>query len=701
MNTGSLAPFARQDGSGAYRLMMLVDGVHCAGCISRVEKCARDFAGVIDARLNFSTRRLVVRWHGGPELADQIGAALTQMGYVPHAFDDENNQGEDKEAKQLLFALGISGFAAGNIMLLSFALWMTNVDTMGPAMRDFMHWMSAIIAIPAVMVSGQPFFISAFRALRRGRTNMDVPISVGLILTLAMSLFEILHHGEHAYFDSAVMLVFFLLIGRYLDALVRARARGAAGQLLEMMNKTATILMDGQQRVIPIKQIARDMMVLVAVGERLSADGVIVSGTSEIDMSMVNGETTPVPVSVGAAVISGTLNMSGPLTIKVTRDADTSFMSDMIRLMETAERGQAQYVRLADAAARLYTPVVHILALAAFLGWVFWGGMAWQGALLIASTVLIITCPCALGLAVPVVQVRAISHLMRRGVLVKSGDALEKLARIDTIVFDKTGTLTLGSPILVNPDTYAAEDLSLAASMAVQSKHPLSQGLAQSYRGEIRPLMVDEVVGQGLHASGPDGEMRLGKAEFVGVTPQQNEQGMSLYFKAPGRAPVTFNFQDALRPETSSVISALQMAGIQVHMLSGDRQEKAQQLATELGITQVRAECSPQDKYTCVQGLTQAGHKVWMIGDGLNDAPVLSAAYVSMSPSSAIEVTQVAADIIWTGSSLGPVAETLRVAKVAQTLVRQNFVMAIVYNALAMSSSSLMVVANAYRLRGK
>lgn len=719
MSVARLSPFARVDGAGAYHLMLLVDGVHCAGCISRVEKRVREFPGVIDARLNFSTRRLVIRWHGAPELADEIGNTLAQMGYPPHAYQENSeSNAEDQEAKRLLFALGVSGFAAGNIMLLSLALWVTDAQTMGPAMRDFMHWMSAMIALPAVMVAGRPFFYSAYQALSHGRTNMDVPISVGLILTLAMSIFEVLRHGEHAYFDSAVMLVFFLLIGRYLDALVRARARGAAGQLLQMMNKTATILEGGQQRVIQAKKIVKGMMVLVGLGERLPADGIIVSGKSDIDMSMVNGETAPVPVGVHDRVVSGTLSMSGPITISVTNDADSSFIADMIRLMETAERGQAHYVRLADYAARLYTPVVHVLALVAFLGWIFWGQAAWQDALLIASTVLIITCPCALGLAVPVVQVRAISRLLRRGILVKSGDALEKLARIDTVVFDKTGTLTKGTPMLEHANTYSVDDLRLAASMAVQSKHPLAQGLAQSYAGEIIPLNVRETVGQGLEADVDGGVMRLGRASWVNAPEATEEQGMVLYFRAPGRDVVRFDFVDAIRADAGQVIDALRRAGLSVHLLSGDTDVKARAMAAQLGIEAVKGACTPQDKYQYVQDLTHAGHRVWMLGDGLNDAPVLSAAYVSMSPSSAIDVAQVAADVIWTGAGLSPVVEIRDVAKQVEKLVRGNFILAIGYNALAipaamagyitpllaalaMSGSSLMVVANACRLRGR
>lgn len=725
LHMADAAAFAEHSADGeTHRILMSVENVHCASCIARVEGAMRAELGVTAARLNFSTRRLNVEWQGEASRANDFVATLGSIGYPARPFEpDRKTNMDDDSAKTLLFYVGVSGFAMANIMLLSIGVWITNATTMGVGTRDLLHWLSALIAIPAVFVAGRPFFASAYRALSHRTTNMDVPISVGLILTIGMSLFELLHHGEHAYFDSAVMLMFFLLIGRYFDALVRARARGAAGDILRLMATTATIIENNMPRVIPAKNITVGMVVLVAPGERIPADGVVQSGASELDVSMITGETRPIDVRPNDSAISGAINLNAPLTIQVTHTTDQSFLAQIVRLMETAEQAQARYVRIADRAARLYTPVVHVLAAAAFIGWVFWGGMAWQDALLIASTVLIITCPCALGLAVPVVQVLAVSHLMKRRVMVKSGDALERLAKIDTAVFDKTGTLTTGTPHLVTP--LAPDALAIAASLARNSSHPLSRAVAQSYDGPLIPLTdTAEEPGQGLSATHNGVPIRLGRAAWCQVPPdldvhtlaQHPDIDLHLWYVYGDGAPVFMGFRDALRNDARDTLALFQKAHIDVHIVSGDTAERAATIGQMLGIAHTQGGCTPQDKYTIVKSMADQGHTVLMVGDGLNDAPVLSAAQASMSPSTALAITQNAADIVFTSPGLGVVYETWRVARRANQLVRENFILAIVYNALAiplavaghvtpliaalaMSGSSIIVIANSYRVR--
>lgn len=723
---GPYAPYAHETEPGHYRLLLTIDGIHCAACIARIEKTIRDINGVTAVRLNFSTRRLTVNWQGPPTIANDIGQELIKMGYHPHAFYEQNTRnGDTSEEKFLLFCLGVSGFATGNIMLLSLAVWITDPETMGVAMRDFLHWMSALIAIPAVAVAGQPFFRSAYYALSHGRTNMDVPISVGLILTIGVSLFELINHGVHAYFDSAVMLMFFLLIGRYLDVKVRARARSAATELLQLMNQTATVLENNSPQQISVKSITSDMILMVSMGERIPADGIVITGISDIDLSMATGETLPVRVQPGDTVISGTLNMGAPLTIRAARDSEHSFLSDIIRLMEIAEQGQAHYTRLADRTARLYTPVVHVLALAAFLGWTILGGMGFEPALLIAATVLIITCPCALGLAVPVVQVITVSRLMKNGILVKSGDALERLGRIDTVVFDKTGTLTRGMPTYRPSPDHTDDDLKWAASLAAHSKHPLSRALSRAYMGPIIPLNVVEDPGNGLWVDTPDGPARLGRATFCGIdtatvaaleTSIHTPSGdLTLWLIRPGHPPLEFHFVDEPRGGGHETLKYLREHGLAIHILSGDTDARTATLAQDMGVTLFKGSCTPKDKYDYIQTLSAQGHRVLMVGDGLNDAPVLSAAYVSMSPSSAMDITQTASDIVFTGSALIPVYQVYDIARQSNRLVKENFALAILYNAiaipiamagyvtpliaaLAMSGSSIIVILNSFRL---
>lgn len=704
---------------GVCELNLSVEGVHCAGCIHKIESTLKQFPEITGARLNFSTRRLKLSWRGTPELAPHYVDSIATLGYVVSGYDPRVLQTQEKEeSKFLLQCLGVAGFAAGNIMLLSFALWTTTTPVMGMAMRDFFHLMTALIAIPTVAYAGRPFFRSAYGALSKGRTNMDVPISVGLVLTTSMSIFELYHHAEHVYFDSVVMLAFFLLIGRYFDFLARANARQAATDLLAMMSGTATVIENGQARAVLIRDLQAGMTVSVAMGEVIPADGVVMSGASEIDASLITGETLPQPIKAGDNTFSGTLNLSAPLMIEVKQKAENSLLASIVSLIEKAEQNQALYVRIADRAARLYTPVVHLLALLTFLAWFFIGQIVWQQAMMIAVTVLIITCPCALALAVPVVQVLAVSRLMKRGVMVKAGDVLERLSGIDTVIFDKTGTLTLGKPMLMNTAKIAPHDFKLAASLAAKSNHPLSRALVAAYQGELHDLDVKEIPGHGLVAHFDGREVKLGNRLWCGLgeATGKSAQGLEIVLQVEGAAPVLFILDDQLREDAAAVVSEFMARNCQVYLLSGDRVDAVEAVASKVGITEWHGRMTPEDKFKFLETLKAQGRKVLMVGDGLNDAPVLSAADVSISPSTAINLAQNAAGIIFTGANLQPLLQVLDTARFSQKLVKQNFVMTVLYNlmvipvamagfvtpmiaALAMSTSSLAVITNAFRLR--
>lgn len=700
-------------------LDLLISGAHCAACIQGIENAITHQPGVVKARLNFSARRLHVVWQGEAQQANTFAAALRAMGYgvQPYSPSAEKTALEEEE-RFLLLCLGVAGFAMGNIMLLSFALWTTTPESMGIATRDFFHWISALIAMPTILFSGRPFFRSALQALMHKRTNMDVPISVGVILASVMSLFETIHHGAHAYFDSAVMLLFFLLIGRTLDFRARQSARSAATDLLSALIGFATIVENGQTRRLATAQIIPGMIVRVAAGEKFPVDGRIQSGRSDIDTSLITGETVPRVHETGDSVYAGTLNLSAPLDIVALQAAENTLLADIVRLMEKAGQSQALYVLLADRAASLYTPVVHVLALLAFLFW--WGamGMAWQPALLIAATVLIITCPCALALAVPVVQVLATGLLMKRGVLVKSGDALERLAQIDTVLIDKTGTLTCGRPILAAP----ASDidpllLQIAASLAGHSSHPLSRAMAAAYAGPVLPLDdIREFPGQGLEALYQGKIIRLGRRDWCGNDQQSAAvDALKIWVHLQGHPPCAFHFYDALRADAANTIAALRRKNLHVVLLTGDRRAVADTIGRESGINNIHAELTPPQKYQILETLRSQGRKILMVGDGLNDAPVLAAADVSIAPGNAIDLAQNAADIVFMGESLAAIDEVHTVACITQKLVRQNFALSVFYNilaiplavmgyvtplvaALAMSGSSLIVIANSFRI---
>ena len=704
--------------AGEHELSVLVSGVHCAGCIQKIESRLAKEQDIMKARLNFSTGRLSIGWQGSKERADDFVALVEGLGYGVKPYDPRTEADETiRQEKFLLLCLGVAGFAMGNIMLISVGVWSADSAAMGMATRELFHWLSALIAIPAVLFSGRPFFRSALTALRGGHTNMDVPIALALILATSMSVWEIFKHGEHVYFDSAVMLMFFLLIGRYLDFRARKNARSSATDLLSTLSGFANVQDEnGDLRRLPIRDLREDMIVQVAAGEKFPVDGIVKSGESTLDTSLVTGETLPREAKPGVQVHAGTLNLSTPLTVRVEKAAEDSLLADVVRLMEKAGQGQAAYVQIADKAARLYTPVVHTLAALAFLGWIFLGGIDWQDALLIAVTVLIITCPCALGLAVPVTQVLATGRLFKNGILVKSGDALERLSKIDMAIFDKTGTLTLGQPVLQG--AYDPHILQKAASLASHSRHPLSKALVNAYNGRLLEVGdMQEIPGQGLEGTIEGKLVKLGNRSWCGAEKRENQDHtLELWYAQAGQEPVRFVLKDVLRSDAKATLEKFGQDKIDTVLLSGDRETVVKDIASASGIKIFYSGKKPTEKYDLLEDYKSKGHKVLMVGDGLNDAPVLAAADISIAPGTAIDMAQNAADIVFMGENLAPVYEAYQISKLSQKLVRQNFALAVIYNicvipmalagmvtpmiaALAMSGSSLIVIANSFRIK--
>lgn len=701
--------FAVPEKEGRYRLRLAVEGMHCAGCAFKIEKA---FSAIpdVEARVNVTEKRLSLVWKGDVTEGNSLVAAVEGLGFRFSPLQ-EKNKIDDAEIKKLLRAMAVAGFASGNIMIFSLAVWFTGKQEMGAATRDFLHWFSAAIALPTAVYAGRPFYASAFRALSRGRTNMDVPISVGVTLALAMSVFELLHSGAHVYFDSVVMLLFLLLVGRYLDARARGRAKTAAANLLSMMQGIATVSRNDCRARIPAGEIKAGDLLLVARGEKVFADGTLSSPWMSADTSAITGETQPRSFSGGDWVFAGMINLGDPVEIKAERPQRESLMQDILSLMDKASQGHARYVRLADRVSSFYTPVVHLLALATFGGW-FWGaGASWQEALLYAATVLIITCPCALGLAVPVVQVIASQRLFKSGALLKSADALEKLAEVDTIVFDKTGTLTTGQMAFVNQGDFSDAEKTIMASLAAQSRHPLSHFIAGLTDRSMPVSDVRETPGAGLFGIVSGEKTWLGSAAFTGG---EGNGAANLWFRQGDHPAKPVVLSDMPHQDAAETIKTLRRE-YDVVLLSGDTEEATRKCADALSIPSFKGALLPQQKFDAIEDLAAQGKKVLMVGDGLNDAPSLMRGHVSMSPSTALHITQNAADIVYQSAGISAVLQALRIAKATRRLVRQNFAMSFVYNALAvplaitghvtpliaaaaMSFSSLAVVMNALRL---
>jgi Cu2+-exporting ATPase len=711
--------FVRRLDDGSAHLDFLVPEMHCAACLTRIEDRLGALPGVIRARANLTSHRVGIAFEAATGEPDAMLAAIERLGYTARPFDAAafDRAGRDDVGAELLRSVAVAGFAAANVMLLSVSVWSGAED----ATRGLFHWLSALIALPAIAYAGRPFFRSAFRGIRAGTLNMDVPIAIGVTLAAAMSLYETATGGRHAYFDAAISLLFFLLVGRYLDHRMRDVARSAAARLMSLSARSAMrIEGDGAAVLVPVGEIVPGDRVRVTAGERVPVDGVVVEGASDIDRAMLTGEPDPEPVAAGGQVFAGTLNLTGLLVVRATAKAGDTLLAGIARLMEAAERAGSRYVRLADRVSRYYAPLVHVLALATVAGWLLAGG-GWHMALTTAVTVLIITCPCALGLAVPAVQVVASGFLLIRGVMLKDASAMERLAAIDTVVFDKTGTLTEGEPRLAGAPDADTLEWSVALGLGGASRHPMALALARSARDRVvAPAALDGIVehpGEGMAAQLGGVPVRLGRRDWVGGDTAGHGAGRSeIWLRIGDAAPVRFAFEDRLRADAAATIAGLKDAGLDVILLSGDRADVVAGVAVRAGIDRWHAAERPAGKVAILEALRAEGRRVLMVGDGINDAPALASAFASMSPASAADISQTAADIVFTGRQLGPVLLAVKVARVARRLIAENFVLAIGYNliavpiavlgfatpliaAIAMSTSSVVVTANALRLR--
>lgn len=686
--------------------VLVVPGMHCAGCMAKVERQLEAVPEVARARVNLSARQVRVDHHarvGTPELV----AALEAIGFASQPRPEELAP-PPSAVKPLLGPLAVAGFACMNVMLMSVSIWSGADGTT----RQLFHWLSALIGVPAIVYAGRPFFTSAWSALRHWRTNMDVPISIGVTLATALSLYETVTGGHDAWFDGTLMLLLFLLAGRALDAAMRDRARAGVDALLSQAASGAMVVAaDGKLAWIATRDLVPGMVMRVAVGERLAADGEIVAGETSIDQSLLTGESAPVAVHPGDRVHAGTLNMDAPVDVRVTAVGQDTSLAEVARLMEAAGQSRSVYVRIADRASRIYAPAVHTLALVSFIGWMLAGAGAYHSAV-IAIAVLIVTCPCAIGLAVPVAQVVACGALMRAGIMVKDGSALERLARIDRALIDKTGSLTMGQP---RPDVatiaaLSADEAAVALALASHSRHPLSRALAAalSTAGHRAAAIeaVSETPGYGMRGRWQGLDVALRRPESAGTS--------AVTLDIAGQPLRLIPLSDQLRPDCADALARLAALGIESSILSGDNRRAVAEVARATGLT-AQAGASPADKRDAIGRLQVAGYTVLMVGDGLNDGPALAAADASIAPGTASDVGLQAADIVFLGDSLVALPRAVLAARRTMSVVRQNFALAIGYNvlavplaifglvtpllaAIAMSTSSLIVIANSLRL---
>ncbi|GGA15337.1 heavy metal translocating P-type ATPase [Neptunicoccus cionae] len=688
-------------------LRFSVPSVHCAACIAKIEQGLQAVPGVRDARVNLSLKRLSVQADDTVGEA-QIAEHLAGLGFAAYPLDQEAlGNDTDPEGRALLLRLAVAGFAMMNVMLLSVAVWSGATD----ATRDLFHLISATIAVPVVAFSGQPFFKSAWSALRHRRLNMDVPISLAIVLAVGMSIFEARQSGAHAYFDAALSLTFFLLIGKFLEHKTRGAARSAARELSALEVHRASVMIDGQAETRAVSELAVGDHILVPSGMRVPVDGDLLSVTAQMDRSFLTGESDEVEVQAGAALQAGEVNLGAPLSLRATAVGEDTTLRRVAAMVELAETGRNSYTSLAAKAAQIYAPAVHLLALLAFLGWLV-ASHDVRMSLNIAVAVLIITCPCALGLAVPAVSTGAIGRLFSAGLLVRHATALERLAEVDLAVFDKTGTLTRPGFDVATSGLSAVEQ-AILLGLAQASDHPVSKAIAETLGAQMKPApleRIEEIKGAGVQAYFGGDRVQLGRADWLGA--EFSGTGLRIGSSQARKVETT----ETLRDGAKSAVATLQKAGIPVHILTGDRREAAVDIAHQLGVLDIQAGVRAEEKLARLKDLEERGYKVLMVGDGLNDTAALAGAHASMAPSTALDASRNAADIVILRQDLASIPLALAVARSTVKLSRQNFAIAAGYNliaipialagfatpllaALAMSASSLTVLANAMRVR--
>ncbi len=691
------------------RYQFALPTVHCAACITTVERGLNALPDVASARVNLGRKRVTI--DAAPGLEPALKARLETLGFEANVLNGALlERSTDPEGRALLARIAVAGFAAMNVMLLSVAVW----SGAEAATRDLLHWVSALIALPAVAFAALPFFRNAWSALSRRRLNMDVPISLAILLATGVSLSELFRSGAHAYFDAAITLTFFLLIGRYLDHVTRRAARDAASELaaLEVL-RADRITATGTESVL-VEALAPGDLVAIGPGQPVPVDGVVTQGAGEVDTAILTGETLPRPVSEGTLLHAGMRLVAGSLTLRTEGIAGNTLLARIGEMVAQAERARNRYTDLADRAAAIYAPLVHLLAAGAFLSWGLGSG-DWRLATNIAAAVLIITCPCALGLAVPAVLAAANGRLFRSHVLLKDGTALERLAGIDTVIFDKTGTLTTGRIRLIAPEL-SDNDLRVAAALAQGSSHPMARAVREQAAGLDLPELQDltETAGAGVAARLDGVPVRLGRGDWVGV--RGDDDHSTSWLKIGDADPRPLRFEDTPRPDAAATVAALRAEGLDIRLLSGDATGPVARLAVELGIEAWASGVTPEDKVARIETLKAEGRRMLMVGDGLNDTAALAAADVSISPASAIEASRASADMIVTDGALIHVAEAYGTARQAKRRMLENFGISAAYNlvaipmalaglatplmaALAMSASSVTVSLNAMRLR--
>ena len=719
---------------------VVLEGMHCAACALTIEEALKAVPGVEGAEVSAATRRARVVWRHAQVLPSQWMEAVARAGYrampARDAFAREIRQAETRRA---LWRWLVAGFCMMQVMMYAWPSYTAKPGDLEMEYETLLRWASWVISLPVVLFCCGPFFKSALKDISQRRVSMDLPVAIGMLITFVISTLGTFDpsgpFGHEVFFDSLTMFVFFLLTGRWLELRLRDRTAGALEAVMNRLpDSVLRQLPDGvEHERVATRRLRAGDVVRVLTGEAFPADGTIVRGSTHADEALLTGESTPVLRAEGDVVTAGSYNLDSVVDVRVDSVGEGTRFAQIVNLMESASMQKPRLAQVADKVARPFLVVVLLAALAAAI---WWWPVDHGKAMMVAVAVLIVTCPCALSLATPVTMLTAAGTLARGGVLVKNLQGLEALASVDTLVFDKTGTLTRDGLVLRSQTLAAGQGgddlLALAALLARQSMHPASKSLVRAAEEAHLPASawrldaVQEVAGSGLDVwlesadKAQRRHLRLGSAAHCGVAelaPEQAGQSVMLAEEIQGQWQplVQFHLSEDVRPEAAQVIADLKKHGVSVQLLSGDRAAAVQTVAARLGIEQARGDCKPQDKLAAMQAAQAQGHQVAMVGDGLNDGPVLAGAHVSFAFGRAVPLAQSRADFVVLGDSLELVLQSLLLARRTLSVVRQNLAWAAAYNAisiplalmgwmpawlagLGMALSSLLVVANAARL---
>lgn len=713
---------------------LLVEGIHCAACVWLIEHALGRLEGVLAVKVNLSGRRLLVRWDNELIKLSQIIAKLADIGYTAVPYDPEVAEGKiRKQNRSMLFRMAFAGFCAMNLMWVSIALYSGAADD---EFRYLFQWVGFGLATPTLLYSGYPFFKSALIGLKNRHLTMDLPIAIGATVTYFYSLYITVSGSRvgEVYWDTVVNFLFVILVGRYLEAMTKRQAVSSTQRLLDLQPKGAIVLRDGEEVLLPIRAVKAGELVLVKPGDQIPVDGRVVQGRSSVDESMLSGESRPVPKWEGDLVSAGTINTDSALTIEVTGTLKNTSLGRIIRLVEEAQSSKAPIQCTTDRVVPHFVLGTLTLSLLTF---VYWFGDNFELAVMAATSVLIVTCPCAFGLATPMSIAAAAGLGARQGILVKNGGVLETLSHIDHVVFDKTGTLTEGkmsiSEVVTAEGGDPLEMMGRVAALERYSEHSIAKAVLDWVQARDVPRMamqgVENVPGFGMKGIVAEEEVLVGTAAWLmrnGVDMVEELDARACQFEAKamscvhvalaGRHVGLFVVADHLRSDAPALVESLRAMGIGMTILSGDRARVVEAIAKELGGLDVVAEVLPEDKDRVIQSLQKDGRKVAMVGDGVNDAPALIRADVGIALGSGTDVSGESADIVLMSDELSKVRQAMQLSLRTLRTIRQNIGISVVYNiimvplamatvitplvaAIAMPVSSLLVIGNAARIR--